>query len=789
MSHQTPLMRQYAAIKHNYPDALLLFQVGDFYELFYDDAIKASSFLGITLTKRGSSADAAPLCGVPVHTIDHYLIKLVRGGFKVALCDQLTQPIPGKVVERGVTHVITPGTIIDASLLPEKNASYLMAYVHQNNMMAIAYTDVLTNTIYVTCLLEDEKGLEAELIRCSPDEILVSEKITEAEKKQLQKMGYILSVLDQQQWKNYTEGFSSWHSQLNKSSGIPSEQSSAMVEALSLLYCYLRRNQPNVIDQLDHLIWYAPSDYLVLDATTQRNLELFKNLYDGSSAHTLFSILDNAVTGMGSRCIKNWLSQPLSRKSEIEKRLDRVSIWAKESMVRAAVRSMLKTMGDVERVVGRIALLKATPQDYRNLKDALQTASALFRTIWSVDAHCSVTEEQLASYDHLAGILRDSINDDQNTAGFIKSGYHVELDRMRLLVNQSAQLIAEFEKHEQARTGIASLKVRAHQSYGYGIEITKNNLDLVPSDYIRLQSLTQRERFTSPALKELEYEMRRAVSASEELDKQLFEEVKNKITAHVKQLRELARACATIDALCSFGETARFHGYVRPNISDTCQDIIIKNGKHPVVAALQEQSFVPNDVALTDDSSLYLITGPNMGGKSTYMRQIALICIMAHVGCFVPATAAHIPVLDRIFTRIGASDNVSRGESTFLVEMKEAAVICQKATAKSLIILDEVGRGTSTHDGLALAQAIIEYIQTDVHARCLFATHYHELVSLCESFNTIKPFKAATILHDGQLTLLHKIVPGVAERSFGIEVAQMAGMPARIIHRARQLLL
>jgi DNA mismatch repair protein MutS len=779
----TPLMQQYFSLKAAYPDTILLFQVGDFYELFFEDAQTAASVLGIALTKRGSyGGEPIPLCGVPIHVRDHYLTKLVKAGFKVALCDQLEEPRPGKLVERGITQVLTPGTLTDTKLLEEKSASYLGIFYETENSWTLLCAELLTGQLFVTLFTERTfNALEAELTRFMPDEIVVLKTVNSLGSF-FQKLGFVVSS---QEMPTAQEQFDAqgWVAQ-RLSEPIPSE---SFKGAIGLLYTYLLRNHEQGLHELKQIVLYRPEDYLLIDAATQRNLELVKNNQDGTFKHTLFAILDKAVTPMGSRMLKKWILRPLISKKHIEERQDAIEALVKDHSGKTELRIALKSLGDLERTIGRIVLRRAHLYDYQALSAALVVLPQVRAQIEKI-ASGSLWRSligQIGDYSEVTNLLSNAINDDTSTEWLIKKGFNLELDHLRSLVAQGAQAVAAFEQREQERTGISSLKVKYNQVHGYGIEITKPNLHLVPKDYLRIQTLANRERFTTQELKNLEYDLKRARADSVQVEKDLYEKVKQRLEDYSASLKKGIFALAYADCLQALAESAYVYGYCRPQITENT--ICISEGRHPVVETRLKERFIPNSVELTDDASLWIITGPNMGGKSTFLRQVALISIMAQIGSFVPAAEAQLAIIDRVFTRVGASDNVAEGKSTFLVEMEETALICAQATKQSLVILDEVGRGTSTFDGLAIAQAVVEHLHTTVKARCLFATHYHELTLLCTTMPAIKPFYAASIKVDQKMVLLHKILPGVADGSFGLEVAALANVPSSIVKRAREI--
>lgn len=791
----TPLMKQYFAIKDRYRDTLVLFQVGDFYELFFDDAKEASSFLGIALTKRGKLKGAPiPLCGVPLHALDYYLAKLIRGGFKVAICNQLEEAKPGTVVERGVTQVLTPGTLTDSKLLDDKSASYLFSFFPTKSSWGMLFGELLTAQLFATILpAGSNKTLESELVRFFPDEILIpAGKEGKVFHNYFKSLGYFTSAIDfKYEDAQEVACIDMWlKRQFQAQAQKKIETNDSLRLALYNFYAYVRRNQEAALDQFVKLNFYKPEDFLVLDSATQRNLELIKNNHDYSGRHTLFSVMDGAVTAMGSRTIKKWLVRPLMKHDIIEQRLETVQIYMQDIAFMQKLEELLVQIGDIERIIGRIALFRASFNDYRALLHALSLIPEIFSLVRQKAHGCVLLRiicSNIVDFSSLAQLLAASLNDDLTKDYIIKDGFDQELDDLRILVQNGNQQFLLLEQREQKATGINSLKVRYNQVHGYYIEVTKANIQLVPDYYIRQQTLVGRERFTTPELQQLQHNVLRAKSEIEQVEKNVFDRIKREVAEHVTTLRKLTHAMSYLDALLGFARIAYNNGYTRP-IFNNNRNIVIVDARHPVVERTLQHSFIPNDVSLIDDESLWIITGPNMGGKSTYLRSIALICIMAQCGSFVPAKNADLALLDRIFTRIGAGDNVAEGKSTFLVEMEETASICTQATKQSLVILDEVGRGTSTFDGLALAQAVVEYIYSTIQARCLFATHYHELTLLKNHFPGIQSYYASSKKRESGILFLYRIVKGVADGSFGIEVAKLAALPEAVVQRAEEIL-
>lgn len=780
---QTPLMAQYDEIKKQYSDALLLFQVGDFYELFFEDAQKAAQFLGIALTKRGKqNGEPIPLCGVPVHALDHYLQKLVKGGFCVALCDQLEAPVPGKVVRRGVTQVLTPGTLTDTRLLDAHSASYLFSFVELEGKWGLLFSELLTAQLYATVLpAGSDKLLQTELNRFFPDEILLSATAKQSQ-SYFKKLGYFTSFVH-----NADDAVSWAQKQFSGSVVAQLEQEQVLGKALDLLYQYVKKNNEAALETFTHINFYQPDDFLILDTATQKNLELLTNLQDGTRNNTLLATLDKTVTAMGSRTLKKWLVRPLVNKTMIEHRLLAVQAFKNNYQLMQQCKKLLQAIGDGERIVGRIVLNRGQLHDYVHLKAILQNVPSLKNLLESTDSNLlTILSHTIQELPALVQLLDVALNTDSSSDYVIKPGFDQQLDYVRELVNNSQKAVLELEKKEQQVTGINSLKIRFNNVHGYYVEITNTHQDKIPERYVRRQTLVNRERYTFTELQTLENDIVNARAQIDQLEKQLFEHVKQQVQPHGNQLRKMMHAIAQVDALLSFGLCAYERGYIKPQFTDS-RDIIIQDGKHPVVEQALGSQFITNDTQLTDQQRLWIITGPNMGGKSTYLRQVAQLCIMAQCGSFISAVSAQLPLLDKIFTRIGASDNVAQGKSTFLVEMEETAHICQFATEKSLVILDEVGRGTSTFDGLAIAQSVVEYIFKTIKARCLFATHYHELTQLQEQFPGIVSYYAASSKTENGIVFLHKIIKGVADGSFGLEVAKLAHLPASVIERAYQL--
>lgn len=781
----TPLMQQYFAIKDQYPDALLFFQVGDFYELFFDDAKTASAFLAIALTKRGKNkGEDIPLCGIPVHALNHYLVKLIKGGFHVALCAQLSKPQPGTVVQRGVTHVFTPGTLTETAMLDDKSASYLLSFYQGHEHCGLLFAEILTAQLFATVIPTNEvRTIESELVRFFPDEIIINQSQESPQAVSFfKRLGYYTNVLPD--IRDDADDPHVWIAQqFNEKTQATIQSHDAISGSMQTMYRYLKRHQSPVLSQFNALTVYHPNDYLVLDATTQKNLELVKNTVDGGTKNTLFSVLDRAKTSMGSRTIKKWITRPLIEKKGIVSRQQAVCELKDNVTVGAHVASYLGHISDLERIIGRIALLRATIHDYRGLNDSLAIIPAI-KKLLSEQCSCPLLkaiEEKMFDVSPLANMLSGSLETEGER--IIKKGCDLGLDALRDVLEHRAQAIATFEAQEREKTGISSLKVECNNITGYYLEITNPNLEKVPASYQELQKLVNRKRFTTPELHDLERAITKAQNDLEATENAVFERIKNVVYEYVPVLRSLAYSVAYLDALYGLSVAAAQNNYVAPVFTDHVS-IVITGGRHPTVEQSSSLRFIPNDTRMDETQKTWIITGPNMGGKSTYLRQVALISVMAQMGSLVPAVSATLPVLDRIFTRIGSGDNLAEGKSTFLVEMEETAAICRQATSNSLVILDEVGRGTSTYDGISLAQAIVEYITQTIKPYCLFATHFHELTVLPSLMPGIANYHMMGKKQNNTMIFLYTMMPGVAGASFGLDVARLADMPESIIKRA-----
>jgi DNA mismatch repair protein MutS len=806
----TPLMRQYSAIKERHPNALLLFRLGDFYELFFEDAIVASKELQITLTARNKEkGQPVPMCGVPYHAAEGYIAKLVRKGFRVAICDQMEDPrLAKKLVKREVTRVVTPGTAIDSQVLEPRENSYLAAVVERNGAVGLALADLSTGDFRATEIRgpEAQSRLRDELDRIRPREILTPNgarswgRDLPSEISNLKSEISNLTETPLDDWVfNEEYGARQLHDQFRVATleGYGLADHPLAVAAAGAILHYVRETQRGSLAHFDGIRYFEQQDSLVLDPATLRNLELLEPAFGGTRDSTLLATLDQCVTSPGARLLKNWLFRPALDRREIEARWEAVGEFAQQTIARQELRRVLGKVQDVERLLSKVTLETANARDLLALKASLALLPLIRKYVCRLQAARIV--DLHSRLDELADVhelLEKSIHPEPpallTEGGLIRPGYSPELDELRNLSQNSRQLIAGIESRERERTRIASLKVRFNNVFGYYIEISKPNLHLAPGEYERKQTLVNAERFTTPELKELEAKILEAQERMQTLERELFLDIRRRVGAESRRIRQTAQALAELDVLACFGWLAAERNYRRPEIAED-GELVIAQGRHPVVERIceAEQSgrFIPNDLFMNASTDrILLITGPNMGGKSTYLRQAALISLMAQMGSFVPAERAKLPIFDRIFTRIGASDNLARGRSTFMVEMTEVAGILNIATPRSLVLLDEVGRGTATFDGLAIAWAVVEFLQTHTQAKTLFATHYHELTELADLLPGVRNYHVSVKESGSNIVFLRKVEPGSADKSYGIEVARLAGLPMSVIERAREIL-
>jgi len=796
----TPLMAQYQKIKASYPDTILLFRMGDFFETFDEDAKVASKVLGITLTKRANgAAENVPLAGFPHHALDTYLPKLVRNGYRVAVCEQMENPKFAKgIVKRDVVEVVTPGVAISDKLLDHKKNNYLLSIFLENEIAGLSFSDISTGEYFTYEVHQNDIPQQIGLI--NPSEILVAKKQRGILEPIILKTSPVITITKIDDWiftHEYAEELLLKQFNTKTLKGFGIDNLHAGIIAAGATLNYLRETQKENLPHINKISGYNPSDYMILDFATKRNLEITFSMQDGGREGSLISILDRTETAMGGRMLKKWISAPLRKVEPILKRQECVEELYGNKTLRKNLVNELKEIGDLERLISKICTGKVNPREIINLKLSLKKIPLIKQLLDQVKSDTlSKINEKLLELNHLVEKIEKALDDNPPLAivdgGVIREGYSPELDELRGLSTNAKTWIANLQKSERERTKISSLKVSYNKVFGYYIEISHANKDKVPEDYIRKQTLVNNERYITPELKEYEDKILNAEEHIVNLETQLFNEVRSSASSFTEQIQENARLIAMVDCYVSFAECAEQNNYVKPVIDDG-EIIDIQGGRHPVVERILPpgEKFSPNDCLLSNsENQIIILTGPNMAGKSVYLRQIGLIVLLAQIGSFVPAQSCHIGLVDRIYTRVGASDNITAGESTFLVEMQEAANILNNATSKSLILLDEIGRGTSTFDGISIAWAITEYLHENpaISAKTLFATHYHELNEMATIFPKIKNFKVEVREYGDKVIFLHKVSSGGADHSYGIQVAQMAGLPLFVTSRAKEIL-
>jgi len=806
----TPMMQQYRRLRGSIPaDTLLFFRLGDFYELFFEDAKEAAGLLNVALTKR----NGVPMCGVPYHAAQTYIAKLIKAGRRVAICDQTSEPQPGKIVSRDITQIVSAGTVADLDLLESKRANYLGAVHADSGVFGFAYADLSTGEFRIT-QLQDRQSLLDEIARVSPSELLVSDEQQQQFKEIENALGYdSYAFLPEQAVFTLCE-----HFKVKSLDGFGCAQMLQAVAAAGAIVHYLKHQLRRKIDHLASLRSDAPADYVLLDAATQSNLELVEPRTARDT--TLLAVLDRTGTPMGGRKLRAWILQPLRNLPELQRRHQMIADLLQEPDLLAAIRGELKSIRDIERATGRLSQASGNARDLLGLKTSLQEIPKLKGELQKLIERISfgktpiIAEEDggpnaspartgralpvelhdnIHEMPELAEKLEKALVDDPPLAlkegGIFGDGYNCDLDELRRASRDGKNWISQLQEREIAATGIKSLKVRYNSVFGYFIEITKSNLANAPAHYERKQTTVGGERFVTPELKKMEATILGADERARQLEYQLFQKLREETLRELGPIQQTAEAIAVLDAICALTETARLFRYCRPALNETLR-LVIKDGRHPVLdQTLVEEKFVPNDTSLDGENlRLAIITGPNMAGKSTYIRQVALIVLMAQIGSFVPAESAEIGLVDRIFTRVGANDDLARGQSTFMVEMNETSNIVNNATERSLVILDEIGRGTSTFDGLSIAWSVAEFLHDKIKARTLFATHYHELTKLSEDRPGVCNFNVAVREWNEQIIFLRKILPGGADKSYGIQVARLAGLPKEILDRAKEIL-
>ncbi|HEX4652898.1 MAG TPA: DNA mismatch repair protein MutS [Candidatus Udaeobacter sp.] len=804
----TPMMQQYRRLRSSIPaDTLLLFRLGDFYELFFEDANEASALLNVALTKR----NGVPMCGVPYHAAQTYIAKLIKAGRRVAICDQTSEPQPGKIVSRDITQIVSAGTVSDLDLLDAKRGNYLGAIYTKDGVFGFAYADLSTGEFRLL-QARDWQSLFDELSRVSPSEILVSDE----QRQQFVQLPNAVSYdsyafLPEQAVFTLCE-----HFKVKSLDGFGCGDMSTATAAAGAIVHYLRYQLRRNIDHLSALRSDAPTDYVLLDAATQANLELVESRSTRDTS--LLAVLDRTMTSIGARKLRSWILQPLRDLRELERRQQMIAELLQEPDLLSSIRAELKSIRDVERAAGRLSLASGNARDLVALKTSLQQIPAIRRELGKLieriefgrarppgpptiaesggfggPALLQHLQSEIREMPALAEKLANALGDDPpltlKDGGIFRDGYEDALDVLRQTSRDGKSWIGQLQEREIAATGIKSLKVRYNSVFGYFIEVTKSNIQNAPARYERKQTTVGGERFITPELKEIEAKILGADERARQLEYQLFQKLREQTLRELGPLQQTADAIAVLDVICALAETARLFRYCRPALNKTLR-LVIKDGRHPVLdQTLVEEKFVPNDTSLDGENvRLAIITGPNMAGKSTYIRQVALIVLMAQIGSFVPAESVEIGLVDRIFTRVGANDDLARGQSTFMVEMNETSNIVNNATQRSLVILDEIGRGTSTFDGLSIAWSVAEFLHDKIKARTLFATHYHELTKLSDDHEGVCNLNVAVREWNDQIIFLRKIIPGGADKSYGIQVARLAGLPKEILDRAKDIL-
>ena len=792
MAELTPMLKQYQEIKEKHQNELLLFRLEDFYELFGEDAKKASRLLNIVLTARHKGTPhETPMCGIPYHALNNYLTKLLKAGQRVAICDQMSDPALPGLVKREVTRVITPGTTLEDNTLTDKQNNYLLSLHWQKGVWGLSYADLTTGE-FKALELSDLTLLKNEIFRLNASETIISRVLGNDD----QFADFINSLENAHIYQ--LPALENAHQMLCRQLHVPSLQSfglenySVGIEAAASLLHYLKDTQKTDLKHISRISRHDLADHMILDEATIRNLEIFRT-NNGSYEGSLLSVIDKTVTGPGGRMLMKWLMLPLTNRALIEQRLVAVKDLIADRLNIKKLQELLKSTFDMERLIARISCNRTNPREMVALKNTLGLIPIIKNVLSKFKSELLNTIfVQLGNHEGLVEILSKTFLDDPapliNEGGFIRDGFNAELDELRAIARGGKDWLANYQAQEIERSGISSLKVKFNSVFGYYIEISKANLSQVPADYNRKQTLVNAERFTTPVLQEYEQKILGAEEKIKNLEYRLFQEVSAKVAEHFDEILLSASSLATLDALLSYAVLAIENNYCQPIIVNN-GELNIKEGRHPVIEKFSRERYVPNDLAMdSEENEFILLTGPNMSGKSSFLRKNALICLLAQVGSYVPAAQARLPVLDRIFTRVGASDNLSGGVSTFMVEMQEAANILNNATKKSLIILDELGRGTSTYDGLSIAWAIMEHIHNKLGAKTLFATHYHELTEVAEKLKRGQNYCVAVSENDGKVVFLHKIIKGATSRSYGIEVARLAGLPEELIIRAKDIL-
>lgn len=799
----SPMMQHYLTVKEKYPDAIIFYRLGDFYEMFNDDAIECSRVLDLTLTGKDCGLEErAPMCGIPFHSAETYIKKLIENNYKVAICEQLTEANKGKgIVERDVIRVITPGTIIEDSILEDRKNNYIASIYYNNNIVGVTYSDISTGEFYVTEFFGDDffSQLKDLLTRISPSEIICNSEAIQLEI--LIEKSRTVSIQKFEKYNDFSYEYDKAEINLKKQFGdnclavFDIKKMKNAIKSAGALLDYLNDTQKRILTHINKIFKISNNDYMTLDLIARRNLEIDETIRDRKKKGSLLWVLDETKTPMGARMFKSWLDQPLNNSTIINNRLDSVEELVSKYIVRDKLTQLLSGIFDIERLISKLATGNFSPKNCISLKESLYKLPKVKELLKnSKSLLLQKIENDILDFTHIADkidkiIVTDNTPNNTKDGGYIKDGCNEQLDNYRSALTNGKKWISKLEAQEKEATGIKQLKINYNRVFGYYIEVTKNNISSVPMRYVRKQTLANNERYITEELKEIEDKILNAEELSLKLELSIFESLKDELLSYVLEFQKISKSIAVLDSLCSLATVAVKYNYCKPKINKNIQHIKIDGGRHPVVETmLKNEQFIVNDTLLNNqDDKMIIITGPNMAGKSTYMRQVALITLMAHIGSFVPATSAEISITDRIFTRVGASDDLSFGQSTFMVEMTEVANIVQNATDKSLVILDEIGRGTSTFDGLSIAWAVVEYMCQQIGAKTLFATHYHELTELERYMKGVKNYKISVKEYNDSIIFLRKIVRGGANKSFGIEVASLAGIPKEIVDKAKKI--
>ena len=799
----SPMMEHYLAIKEKHPDCIIFYRLGDFYEMFFEDAEKVSKLLDLTLTGRDCGLEKrAPMCGVPYHASEMYIAKLVALGEKVAICEQLEAPTKGKkLVDRDVVRIVTAGTITENTLLDEKSNNYLLSIYQRDNSFAISWADITTGEFCAKSIkdVKDYSTIIDVVSRVSPSEIIANELAQKTLSVLPEFSRNILPKIFLFKEHTFSKAFA--YKTLTKQfnvlnlNGFGIEDDSLIICSSGALIEYLNETQKHTISNVSKISVEEDSEYMLLDSTAMRNLEITKTMRDGKRYGSLLWLLDNTLTAMGSRKLNSWLSTPLLDVDKINYRQDGVEELFLNPLLRNGVREVLGNLRDIERLAGKVSNNNINPKECRLLGESLNELPSIKFLLSGVNSKIlKDISNRIDNFDEISSLILRAIKDsdislNNKDGGFIADGFDEELDRLRSLSKNSSNTLKQMEIREKEATGIKTLKIAYNKVFGYYIEVSNSFKDKVPYNYIRKQTLVGGERFITEELKQLEDEILNSKEKASKIESEIFAKIKVVLTENIVEILRSSNAVSVLDVLASLSHLAKKNNYVRPKMLPFSSELNIVAGRHPVVEQISQEQFIPNDTVMNcEKDRMLIITGPNMAGKSTYMRQIALIVIMAHIGSFVPCKSAEIPLTDRVFTRVGASDNLIFDQSTFMVEMNEVSVILNKATQNSLLILDEVGRGTSTYDGLSIAWAVVEYIADVLRSKTLFATHYHELSELEGKIDGVKNYKVAVKEFNGSILFLRKIIEGSANKSFGIEVASLAGVPKVVTDKAKVIL-